>query len=104
MPGRDDFLLIEDDVAAQRMMVSWPNVPEIRNEDTLLSTWARTANVSVVDAYRCAPVLWQSGLCDRDSREVNDEALSLVNIALARRLGARPGRRRPPPPPTTGEG
>jgi hypothetical protein len=94
--GPEAFLLLEQDAAAQRLLVAWPDVPRIRNRHLRLAEWARRAHVSVSDAYRCEPALVGGGLCGADGY-VEPNLLTVVRAALMRRTAGRLPQRRAPP-------
>ena len=61
------LVYLRDNVAAQRLAVAWPLVPErARAEKAVVRDWARIADVPPHQAESLAPVLRSHGICRDD--------------------------------------
>lgn len=88
---RHEFLLIENDDAAMKLALAWPQLPHDEYEgeepEELFSQWAETAGVADLDAYRCAPVLFANAICLPDG-SLDPTAQAMIAAKLAVRLRA----------------
>jgi hypothetical protein len=99
-----DFIVIENDMAAQKLAASWDRLT-YTGTDTfrLYDEWAARAGVYLADVFRCAPMLHASSIClTVDGHRVVDPlALQFIQAQLLQRMqrGSRlPPRPAPPPP------
>lgn len=61
------LVYLRDNVAAQRLAVAWPLVPDrTRGEKAVLRDWARVADVPPHQTEALAPVLRSHGICRDD--------------------------------------
>ena len=61
------LVYLRDNVAAQRLAVAWPLVPDrSRSEKLVVRDWARLADVPPHQAEAIAPVLRSHGICRDD--------------------------------------
>ena len=61
------LVYLRDNVAAQRLAVAWPLIPDrSRSEKLILRDWARIADVQPHLAESLAPVLRSHGICRDD--------------------------------------
>ena len=80
------LVYLRDNVAAQRLAVAWPLVPNrARGEKALVREWARLADVPPHQAEALAAVLRAHGIC-RDDGTVDPLAEQYVSNQVASSL------------------
>jgi hypothetical protein len=90
------LVLLEGDLDAQRLLVTWHLVgEEIDSAEGAIDAadpWARVSGVAAGEVARAVPVLWANGILLPEG-EVAPEALSWVRRRLAKDLPSRPAKR-----------
>lgn len=88
----EQIVLIEDDVDAQRLIVTWERAASTYENDEAagIDRWARVANVAPDDVERLAPMLFDNGFIGTGG-VVDPQATDWIR---ARLMVKRDGRRR----------
>lgn len=85
---RIESLILLDDPAARRLLVTWNDVPsKHRRETEVLADWARLSGLEYTDVARVAPTLFAAEICARRGK-ADQAALTYVTAGLRAVLAA----------------